>query len=71
MKNNLTHKTENIILRNLVQGLAEDNAYYVALLSDLATAVDNEMLPSDMSVSLRQLLNEVNEATLNYEKLIN
>lgn len=71
MKNNLTHKTENIILKNLVQGLAEDNAYYVALLSDLATVVDNEMLPSDMSVALRQLLDEVNEATLNYEKLIN
>lgn len=60
-----------MILRNLVQGLAEDNAYYVGLLSDLATAVDNEMLPLDMSVALRQLLDEVNEATLNYEKIIN
>ena len=71
MKNNLTHKTENIILKNLVQGLAEDNAYYVALLSDLATAIDDEILSSDMSVSMRQLLDEVKEATLDYNKLIN
>jgi len=71
LKNNLTHKTENIILKNLVQGLAEDNAYYVALLSDLATAIDDEILSSDMSVSMRQLLDEVKEATLDYNKLIN
>ncbi len=71
MKNNLTHKTEITILRNIVQGLAEDNAYFVGLLSDLATAVDDEVLESDMSVSLRQLLDEVKEATLDYNKLIN
>ena len=71
MKNNLTHKTEITILRNIVQGLAEDSAYFVGLLSDLATAVDDEVLESDMSVSLRQLLDEVKEATLDYNKLIN
>tara|TARA_B100000575_G_scaffold31452_1_gene21176 strand:- start:10741 stop:10905 length:165 start_codon:yes stop_codon:yes gene_type:complete len=54
-----------------VQGLAEDNAYFVALLSDLATAVDDEVLPSDMSVAMRQLLDEIKQATLDYDKLIN
>jgi len=71
LKNNLTLKTENLILRQVVQGLAEDNSYFVALLSDLATAVDDEVLPSDMSVSMRQLLDEVKQATLDYDKLIN
>jgi hypothetical protein len=54
-----------------VQGLAEDNSYFVALLSDLAAAVDDEVLPSDMSVSMRQLLDEIKQATLDYDKLIN
>ena len=71
LKNNLTLKTENLILRQVVQGLAEDNSYFVALLSDLATAVDDEVLPSDMSVAMRQLLDEIKQATLDYDKLIN
>ena len=71
MKNNLTLKTENLILRQVVQGLADDHSYFVALLSDHATAVDDEVLPSDMSVSMRQLLDEVKQATLDYDKLIN